>query len=111
MFHSGYWKFYLNSPKGYSRKIINAQTAWYCIIFHYFSRATYSEVVVDSLWEEEVCVEGLVEVDVGPVDREPGLKVDELRAEQVSLDRDATLCRGHFSTPISNLHLELQDIW
>ena len=25
-FHSGYGKFYLNSPKGYSRKIINAQT-------------------------------------------------------------------------------------
>jgi len=27
-FHSGYGKFYLNSPKGYTRKIINAQTAW-----------------------------------------------------------------------------------
>ena len=26
-FYSGYGKFYLNSPKGYSRKIINAQTA------------------------------------------------------------------------------------
>ena len=26
-FQSGYRKFYLNSPKGYSRKIINAQTA------------------------------------------------------------------------------------
>jgi len=26
-FHSGYVKFYLNSPKGYNRKIINAQTA------------------------------------------------------------------------------------
>jgi len=25
-FHSGYGKFYLNSPKGYSWKIINAQT-------------------------------------------------------------------------------------
>jgi len=25
-FHLGYGKFYLNSPKGYSRKIINAQT-------------------------------------------------------------------------------------
>jgi len=25
-FHSGYGTFYLNSPKGYSRKIINAQT-------------------------------------------------------------------------------------
>jgi len=25
-FDSGYVKFYLNSPKGYSRKIINAQT-------------------------------------------------------------------------------------
>ena len=25
-FHSGYGKFYFNSPKGYSRKIINAQT-------------------------------------------------------------------------------------
>jgi len=25
-FHSGYGKFYLNSPKGYSGKIINAQT-------------------------------------------------------------------------------------
>ena len=25
-FHSSYGKFYLNSPKGYSRKIINAQT-------------------------------------------------------------------------------------
>ena len=24
-FHSGYGIFYLNSPKGYSRKIINAQ--------------------------------------------------------------------------------------
>ena len=24
--YSGYWKFYLNSPKGFSRKIINAQT-------------------------------------------------------------------------------------
>jgi len=26
-FHSGYGKFYLNSPKGYTRKITNAQTA------------------------------------------------------------------------------------
>jgi len=26
-FYSGYGKFYLKSPKGYSRKIINAQTA------------------------------------------------------------------------------------
>jgi len=26
-FHSGYGNFYLNRPKGYSRKIINAQTA------------------------------------------------------------------------------------
>jgi len=26
-FHSGYGTFYLNSPKGYSRKTINAQTA------------------------------------------------------------------------------------
>ena len=26
-FHSGYGNFYLNSPKGYSWKIINAQTA------------------------------------------------------------------------------------
>jgi len=25
-FHSGYGKFYFNSPKGYTRKIINAQT-------------------------------------------------------------------------------------
>jgi len=25
-FHSGYGKFYFNSPKGYNRKIINAQT-------------------------------------------------------------------------------------
>jgi len=25
-FHSGYGNFYLNSPKGYSKKIINAQT-------------------------------------------------------------------------------------
>jgi len=25
-FHSGYWTFYLNSPKGYSQKIISAQT-------------------------------------------------------------------------------------
>jgi len=25
-FHSGYGNFYFNSPKGYSRKIINAQT-------------------------------------------------------------------------------------
>ena len=25
--HSGYGQFYLNSPKGYIRKIINAQTA------------------------------------------------------------------------------------
>ena len=25
-FHSGYGKFYLRSPKGYNRKIINAQT-------------------------------------------------------------------------------------
>jgi len=28
-FHSGYGTFYLNSPKGYSRKIINAQTGSY----------------------------------------------------------------------------------
>jgi len=27
-FHSGYAKNYLNSPKGYDRKIINAQTAF-----------------------------------------------------------------------------------
>jgi len=27
-FLSGYGKFYLNSPKGYSRKIINAQTGY-----------------------------------------------------------------------------------
>ena len=27
-FHSGYEKFNLNSPKGYSLKIINAQTAY-----------------------------------------------------------------------------------
>ena len=27
-FHSGYGKFYFNSPKGYNRKKINAQT-WY----------------------------------------------------------------------------------
>jgi len=27
-FQSGYRKLYLNSPKGYSRKIINAQTEW-----------------------------------------------------------------------------------
>ena len=27
-FRSGYGKFYLNSPKGYSRKIINAQTGY-----------------------------------------------------------------------------------
>jgi len=26
-FHSGYGKFYVNSPKGYTQKIINAQTA------------------------------------------------------------------------------------
>jgi len=26
-FHSGYGNIYFNSPKGYSRKIINAQTA------------------------------------------------------------------------------------
>ena len=25
-FHSGYRKVYLNSPKGYGRKVINAQT-------------------------------------------------------------------------------------
>ena len=25
-FHSGYGNFYLNSPKGYSQKIVNAQT-------------------------------------------------------------------------------------
>ena len=28
-FHLGYGKFYLNSPKGYSRKKINAQTGGY----------------------------------------------------------------------------------
>jgi len=28
-FHSGYGKFYFNSPKGYSRTIINAQTVWH----------------------------------------------------------------------------------
>ena len=28
-FQSGYGQFYLNSPKGYSRKIINAQTELY----------------------------------------------------------------------------------
>jgi len=28
-FHSGYGTFYFNSPKGYNRKIINAQTG-YC---------------------------------------------------------------------------------
>ena len=27
-FHLGYGKFYLNSPKGYKRKIINAQTGY-----------------------------------------------------------------------------------
>ena len=32
-FHSGYGKFYFNSPKGYSRKIINAQTALLILIF------------------------------------------------------------------------------
>jgi len=26
-FQSGYWKFYLNSSKGYSKNIINAQTS------------------------------------------------------------------------------------
>jgi len=31
-FHSGYGKLYLNSSKGYSRKIINAQTGADC--FH-----------------------------------------------------------------------------
>ena len=30
-FHSGYGKFNLNSPKGYSLKIINAQTG--CVYF------------------------------------------------------------------------------
>ena len=29
-FHSGYGKFNLNSPKGYSLKIINAQTVVHC---------------------------------------------------------------------------------
>ena len=33
-FHSGYGKFNLNSPKGYSLKIINAHTAVYCGIKH-----------------------------------------------------------------------------
>jgi len=28
-FHSGYGKYYFNSPKGYSRKIINAPTEPY----------------------------------------------------------------------------------
>jgi len=29
-FQSGYRKLYLNSPKGYSRKVINVQTAYQC---------------------------------------------------------------------------------
>jgi len=32
-FHSGYGKFYFNSPKGYNRKIINAQTVCIRILF------------------------------------------------------------------------------
>ena len=33
-FHSGYGQFYFNSPKGYNRKIINAQTVMYvsCVL-------------------------------------------------------------------------------
>jgi len=31
-FQSGYWKINLNSPNGYSLKIINAQTVTYTII-------------------------------------------------------------------------------
>ena len=31
-FHSGYGKFYFNSPKGYNQKIINAQTDNDCVL-------------------------------------------------------------------------------
>jgi len=36
-FHSGYGKFNLNSPKGYSLKIINAQTDVVCFRILYIS--------------------------------------------------------------------------
>jgi len=34
-FHSGFGKFYFNSPKDYSRKIINAQTG--TVVYQQFS--------------------------------------------------------------------------
>jgi len=37
-FHSGYEKFNLNSPKGYSLKIINAQTEWACYFKYEYVR-------------------------------------------------------------------------
>jgi len=45
-FHSGYGHFYLNSPKGYCRKIINAQTG---SNVYYFG---FMYTIVLSLWRE-----------------------------------------------------------
>jgi len=47
-FHSGYGKFYLNSPMGYCRKIINAQTVWRLSVSHIMSAQYLEKFMSDS---------------------------------------------------------------
>jgi len=46
-FHSGYGKFYFNSPKGYNWKIINAQTVY--VVSQYKAKSTYLEIKTDTI--------------------------------------------------------------
>jgi len=41
-FHSGYGTFYFNSPKGYSQKIINAQTE-----YNFAENAKWHSILID----------------------------------------------------------------
>jgi len=52
-FQSGYRKFYLNSPKGYSRKIINAQTALHRV-YQEYALAVLAERFAEGLEDPEV---------------------------------------------------------